>query len=538
VDVDVDVDVAGDVIGDGHDTFCDGDGDVMPVIETTRSTTGATPIAAARERARSTPRGVPLTPLFMRIREPAVAGLFYPSDPAQLRAAIRGYLDDARGHAPSAPVALIAPHAGYAYSGPIAGSAYASIAALRGRLDRVVLLGPAHRVPTRGLAIPSVDALRTPLGLVRLDTAAREQLARLPFVTIDDLPHRQEHALEVQLPFVQEVLGDVPVLPIVVGHVPPHDVARALDAIWDDRTLVIVSSDLSHYLPRRIAERTDAETRDAIEALAPERFEENSACGRLPIAGLLELAKKRGLEVTTLDLRTSGDTAGSADEVVGYGAFALTPKRTRPHEREPHEDDPHESFEASSATRHDAQLLELARRSLAHAAEHGRAPALSLDALPPALRVPGASFVTLRRRRDHALRGCIGTLEARRPLALDVVENATSAALHDPRFSPVSPEEVEGLDVSISVLASPTPLDVRSEAELLRTVRPGVDGLVIEDELGGRPRRGVFLPAVWREVPEPRDFLDALRHKAGLPPGHWSPTLRVERFTVREIGKE
>jgi len=477
----------------------------------------------------------------MRIREPAVAGLFYPTDPAQLRAAIRGYLDDARGHAPSVPVALIAPHAGYVYSGPIAGSAYASLAALRGQLDRVVLLGPAHRVLLQSLAIPSVDALRTPLGLVRVDTAAREQLARLPFVTIDDLPHRREHALEVQLPFVQEVLGDVPVLPIVVGHVHPHDVARALEAIWDERTLVIVSSDLSHYLPRRIAERTDAETRDAIEALAPERFEENSACGRLPIAGLLEIAKKRGLEVTTLDLRTSGDTAGTGDEVVGYGAFALTRKRARAHQDGPHERGPkaHDS-DASTLARdaHDAQLLELARRSLAHAAEHGRAPTLALDALPAALRAPGASFVTLRRRRDHALRGCIGTLEARRPLALDVVENATSAALHDPRFPPVSPEEVEGLDVSISVLAPPVPLDVRSEAELLRIVRPGVDGLVIEDELGGRPRRGVFLPAVWREVPEPRAFLDALRHKAGLPPGHWSPTMRVERFTVHEIGKE
>lgn len=508
----------------------------------------------ARERARSTPPRAPLTPFFMRIREPAVAGLFYPSDPTQLRAAIRGYLDDARGHAPAVPVALIAPHAGYVYSGPIAGSAYASIAALRGRLDRVVILGPAHRVPLRGLAIPSVDALRTPLGLVRLDIAARERLGPLPFVTIDDHPHRQEHALEVQLPFVQEVLGDVPVLPVVVGHVHPHDVARALEAIWDERTLVIVSSDLSHYLPRRIAERTDAETRDAIEALAPERFEENSACGRLPIAGLLELAKMRGLEVTTLDLRTSGDTAGTGDEVVGYGAFALTPKRA--HEHAPHEHASHEHashahgprengpHEHGSDPRSHAQealdrlLLELARRSLAHAAEHGRAPALSLEALPEALRAPGASFVTLRRRRDHALRGCIGTLEARRPLALDVIENATSAALHDTRFSPVSPDEVEGLDVSISVLAPPTPLDVRSEAELLRIVRPGIDGLVIEDELGGRRRRGVFLPAVWREVPDPRDFLDALRHKAGLPPGHWSPTMRVERFTVHEIGKE
>lgn len=473
----------------------------------------------------------------MRIREPFVAGLFYPSNAAQLRAAIRGYLDDARGRAPSVPVALIAPHAGYAYSGPIAGSAYASIAALRGHLDRVVILGPAHRLLLRNLAIPSFDAFRTPLGLVRIDIEARARLEQLPFVAIDDAPHRGEHGLEVQLPFVQEVLGDVPVLPIVVGHVRPEDVARVLDAVWDPRTLVIVSSDLSHYLPRGVAERADAATRDAIEALSPESFHEQSACGRVPIAGLLELAKRRGLEVTTLDLRTSGDTAGTGNEVVGYGAFAFTPEQSketlgrsglhaRRGSRRPAEEDD------------DERLLELARASLSHAAEHGRALPFSLEGVSPSLRAPGASFVTLRRREDHTLRGCIGTLSARRPLVLDVIENAAAAALHDPRFPPVKSEEVEGLGVSISVLTPPTPLEVRSEAELLRIIRPGVDGLVIEDVIDGEARRGVFLPAVWRDLPNPHELLEALRRKAGMPPGHWSPTMHVERFTVHEIGKK
>ncbi|MCA9614079.1 MAG: AmmeMemoRadiSam system protein B [Myxococcales bacterium] len=457
----------------------------------------------------------------MRIREPAVAGVFYPSDPLELRATVRRYLDEARGEAPSTPVALIAPHAGYVYSGPIAGSAYASVAALRGKIARVVLLGPAHRVAFAGLAIPDVDALRTPLGLVRLDGAARDRVRTLPFVLVDDRPHAHEHALEVQLPFVQEVLGDVPVLPIVVGRATPEQVAQVLEMLWDPSTLVIVSSDLSHYLPKNDAHRLDGQTRDAIEALAPERFEDNSACGRLPIAGLLALAKRRGLGVTTLDLRTSGDTAGTGEEVVGYGAFALT----RQASREVRLPDPQEED--------DELLLELARLSVAHAATHGRALPVTMDRLPPSLRAPGASFVTLRVHANHALRGCLGTLEASRPLALDVVENAAAAALRDPRFAPVGPDEVSGLDVSISVLGPATPIDVDSEAALLRVLRPGVDGLVLQDGA----RRGVFLPAVWRELPDAREFLAALRRKAGLPPGHWSPTTRVERFEVRELGK-
>lgn len=456
----------------------------------------------------------------MLARPPAVAGLFYPEDPFELRALVRGCLEAGRGHAPDVPRAIVAPHAGYVYSGPVAGSAYASILPLRGRISRVVLLGPSHRVAFRGLAVPSVDRFRTPLGLMRVDTAACATLVAKGLAVVDDEPHRREHSLEVQLPFLQEVLGDVALVPIVVGFAQAVEVERAIETLWDAETLVVVSSDLSHYHGQRAAERIDARTRDAIERLAPEQLEDESACGRLPIAGLLRLAKRRGLEVTTLDLRTSGDTAGPRDEVVGYGAFALTPtKRVE--------------TRGTLSDAEGATLLDLARRSVAHAARTGEPLPIDLSRLPPALTHLGASFVTLHRQRDEALRGCIGTIEARRPLALDVAENAAAAALRDTRFAPVDPDEVEGLDVSVSILEPTERLAVASEAELLRVLRPRVDGLVLTD---GR-YRGVFLPAVWEDLPDPQEFVDALRRKAGMPRGHWSPTLVVERFGVRELGK-
>lgn len=430
-------------------------------------------------------------------------------------------LCDARGPTIGRPEALIAPHAGYVYSGPIAGSAYAAVAASRGTFSRVVILGPAHRVAFDGLALPSVDGLRTPLGVVRVDVAARDRLAALPFVHVDDHPHAREHAIEVQLPFVQEVLGEVLVLPVVVGRATASEVARALDAVWEPRTLVVVSSDLSHYLPQAEARRVDEATCEAIEALAPERIGAQDACGRVPIAGLLSLAKARGLVAHRLDARTSGDTAGSGDAVVGYAAFAFVPPPS------------HEVPLSSEQVENDELLLELARLSVAHAAEHGRALRLSFEQLAPALRALGASFVTLRRHADGQLRGCLGSLDPTRPLALDVVENAAAAAIHDPRFPPVTSREVPSLDVSISVIGPREALDVGGEAELLARLRPGVDGLMIEDG----SRRAVFLPVVWRQLPDPQRFLDALRHKAGLPRGYWSGATRAWRFSVRELGK-
>ncbi len=258
-----------------------------------------------------------------RNRSPAVAGTFYPGDAAPLAQAVAAYLSHVSPVGTAPPKAIIAPHAGYIYSGPIAASIYARLAPLRGKIKRVVLAGPAHRVYVRGVAAPSVDGFDSPLGTVELDTAAIAALRRLPFVEVSDRAHAMEHSLEVHLPFLQSVLGGFSLVPLVVGDCTPRDMASAYDLLWGgEETLIVVSSDLSHYLPYDAARATDANTGRAILDLR-DSLDPEAACGAAPINGLLRIARTRGLVAEQVDLRNSGDTAGDRDRVVGYGAFAF-----------------------------------------------------------------------------------------------------------------------------------------------------------------------------------------------------------------------
>jgi hypothetical protein len=261
-----------------------------------------------------------------KTRDPSVAGLFYPADPAELARQVRGYLAAASAPDPAerAPKALIAPHAGYIYSGPVAGAAYAQIAPLAGRISRVVLLGPTHRAAIRGLAYSRAERFLTPLGAVAVDREAIAGLADLPQVRELEAPFEGEHCLEVQLPFLQITLGEFRLVPLLVGDASPDEVAEVLARLWGgDETLIVISSDLSHYLDYASARSLDARTTRAIEALQLEDIGYQQACGRIPMSGLLAEARRRGLHARTLDLRNSGDTAGPKDRVVGYGAYAV-----------------------------------------------------------------------------------------------------------------------------------------------------------------------------------------------------------------------
>jgi AmmeMemoRadiSam system protein B len=257
------------------------------------------------------------------IRQPAVAGYFYPADAVTLGQTVEQMLGAARATGGDPPKALIVPHAGYIYSGPIAATAYARLAPYRDHYRRVVLLGPCHRVPVRGLALSGADAFRTPLGDIRIDKAAVADL-HLAQLQVFDATHQYEHSLEVHLPFLQSVLGDFTLVPIVVGTASHEAVAEVLDALWDGpETLIVISSDLTHYLSYDAARAVDDETRQSIERLDAGRIGHDEACGATPIGGLLETARRRGLEVETLDLRNSGDTAGDRRRVVGYGSWAF-----------------------------------------------------------------------------------------------------------------------------------------------------------------------------------------------------------------------
>lgn len=259
------------------------------------------------------------------LRRPVVAGLFYPADATELAEAVHGYLEAASDGPPGPPPkALIAPHAGYVYSGPIAATAYRRVRSLASCVRRVVLVGPSHRVPLYGLAASSAEGFETPLGSIPLDRPALDRVGRLPQVTVLDAAHANEHSLEVHLPFLQCVLSDFTLVPLVAGDATPEDVAEVFDALWGGaETLIVVSSDLSHYHPYARARDLDAATSRAIEELRPDEIGFEAACGRVPVCGLLVAAERKGLQVKTVDLRNSGDTAGPRDEVVGYGAYVV-----------------------------------------------------------------------------------------------------------------------------------------------------------------------------------------------------------------------
>jgi len=256
------------------------------------------------------------------VRAAAVAGQFYPDDPATLRGLIQACLETTPPWTGPRVKAIIAPHAGYLYSGPIAGAAYACFLTERAHVKRILLLGPAHCVAFTGLASSSAARWATPLGEVRLDGESWNLLQDLPQMRISDEAHEAEHSLEVQLPFLQAVFDDVQIVPLLVGAASASDVAAVLERLWDGpETRIVISSDLSHYLDHERAGQKDGETREAIEQLRP--LHEDQACGCRPINGLMEAARRRGLRVQTLELRNSGDTAGDRRRVVGYGAWAF-----------------------------------------------------------------------------------------------------------------------------------------------------------------------------------------------------------------------
>jgi hypothetical protein len=458
------------------------------------------------------------------IRPPAVAGTFYPAAQDALERQLAQFMSEAdngppTGDALAIPKAIIAPHAGYVYSGPVAARAYARLAPARGRITRVVLIGPSHHLAFRGLAVDMSQAWQIPGGTVALDHDAITRIRALPMVGQLDAAHEREHALEVHVPFLRHVLGDILLVPIVAGDAPPDAVAALFDAIWGGpETLIVVSTDLSHYLDYAACQALDARTAEAIERFDEDAIGSREACGQVPTRGLLRTARRRGMAIERLDLRNSGDTAGPRDRVVGYGAWALF--------EAPADADPERArIEALGPT-----LIDLVRGGIVLGFNTGQPGRVRAEALnDPVLAAHGAAFVTLR--RGGQLRGCIGSPVAHRPLAQDVVEHAFNAAFRDPRFPKLALLELTALELSVSVLTLPTPIRFENEVDLLAQLRPGEDGLIIEDAR----RRSLYLPSVWQEIPDRRQFLGSLKLKAGLRAEHFSPSFQASRFRSIEV---
>ena len=452
------------------------------------------------------------------VRPAAVAGTFYPADARALAGTIADYLEQTGEEplAPGFPKAIIVPHAGYIYSGPVAASAYDLLRPGRGIVKRVVLLGPCHRVPVRGLAFPAAASFETPLGRVPVDARAVGAIRGLPQVMESSATHAQEHAIEVQLPFLQQALGEFSLLPLVVGDVAPEKVAEVLGRVWGGaETLIVISSDLSHYQPYEVARGIDGATVRAILGFDA-GLSHDQACGATPIAGLLIAARRHGLKPRLLDCRNSGDTAGGKDRVVGYASFALAAESP--------------SYEAG----HGKKLLRIARASIAAAMGTVGFPLSALESRKPAeeswLHEWRASFITLK--LDEDLRGCVGALEAQRPLVEDVAANARAAAFRDSRFKALTREEFVRTEIEVSLLSAPKRLMFADHDDLIARLRPGIDGIILEYGAEDAGQRATFLPQVWEGLPDPGQFIARLKQKAGIPKNTGIERCRVKRYTA------
>lgn len=455
----------------------------------------------------------------VQIMEPIVAGKFYPAEPAQLTKMVDGFLNKAGQQKIEQDIfGLIAPHAGYVYSGPVAGYAYRPLIGLK--YDLIVVLGPSHHTQRPDVAILDIDQYRTPLGTIRIDRpAVKALMSGADPLSSDDSPFRVEHSLEVQLPFLQKVLPGVPMVMIAIAR-PEHDVCRKLahklDAVLQNRrALIVASSDLSHYHPYETAQQMDQKTLALIQQMEIEKLAHQllnrklEACGTGPILTLMEFFKLRqGKEIRLAKYLNSGDTAGGKDRVVGYGAVHFLGGQQG---RGP-------MTESYLSEEDKKVLLKIARQTVESFVKTGKRPDVDIDS--DALQKDGAAFVTLRKKGD--LRGCIGHVIAREPLYLSVQNMAVAASSEDPRFPPVKEKELTDIDIEVSVL---TPMQVVEDPT---TIQVGRDGLMISK--GGR--QGLLLPQVPDEYGWDREtFLDQTCRKAGLPFGAWKePDTQILSF--------
>ena len=450
---------------------------------------------------------------------PAVwAGRFYPAHAEDLRQQIDALLVKAKSRPTlehpvphRVPRAIVLPHAGYVYSGLSA--AHGLMALPEGGIDKVVLLGPDHRVGLTRAAVSDVDAYETPFGRIPLHADARKLLAETALFQTSAASDRMEHSLEVLLPYLQHRLGAFELVPVVVGRVSPVPMARSIEGLLDERTLLVVSSDLSHYLPYEAAVARDRETLEWVKTgnLAALMAGDNRACGSVPLAVLMTIAKARGWQPTVVHYNNSGDTAGSKDRVVGYAAIVYYGGSMMGHDTPP---------APISLDPADGQaLVALARQSIARKLEKETNPAVAAmleeQLRRPVFDEPRGTFVTLKKQGQ--LRGCIGSLAARDPLKTDVATNAVNAAFRDPRFPPLNAEELDQIAIEVSVLSTPEPLPYASGENLLKILRRGVDGVIIKKGT----RRATFLPQVWDQLPSHEAFLGHLCMKAGLPENAW-----------------
>ncbi len=439
-----------------------------------------------------------------KIKQESVAGLFYPKEKEELENLINSFK-------PKAQIfnsrAVIVPHAGLIYSGDLALS---GINYLDKNLKKLFIFAPCHKVYTKHISLSSFDFWKTPLGQIKSDKKICDELVYEFGANYNDEAFLNEHAIEVQLPLVQKIFSNVEIIPVLIGEESPLIISKIISKYWQNEDVgFIISSDLSHFLDDKKAKETDSKTADMIEENDVSNFSFNMACGAIGVLGLCLFAKNNDFSLIRLGMKNSSDTTGDTSRVVGYGAWALYEGTKNDYIEKYYKD----------------FILSLSKKAISSRFTEEKTT-ISYDAV---FAQKGACFVTIQ--KEGGLRGCIGSIVAHRSLLEDLFYNAQAAAFNDPRFVPVSAEEVPQIKLAISLLSHPKEIEFSDEYDLIEKIQKDKDGIIIQD----KGKRAVYLPSVWEEIQDKRAFLNSLKMKAGFSPDYFSQTFKAFRFSVNYI---
>ncbi|MEA1925268.1 MAG: AmmeMemoRadiSam system protein B [Candidatus Altiarchaeota archaeon] len=455
-----------------------------------------------------------------RVRESVIAGSWYPGNKETLENMLEGFLDKVGNDAIEDVRALICPHAGYAYSGSVAAYGYKQ---LRNKsYSKVIMLAPSHQYPFQGVSVGDYTHYRTPLGDVPVSDESFELVSESKLFYFLEEAHLREHSLEIQLPFLQMVLDDFFIIPLVFGRLSMDEIRCAADVIighLNDETLLVVSTDLSHYHSYEEAISLDDECIKSILSMDMENALKGEMCGKYAVLTAMEIAKKMGWSPQLLKYLNSGDVTGDKSSgVVGYASIVF------------HGKNKNESAEGVVSVEQQKYLLDVARKSIEAYMDKGMPP--KVEARYSELEERAGTFVTLE--KNGQLRGCIGNIVPEKKVYISVRDNAINAAFRDPRFSPLKRSELDDLEIEVSILSVPELIRVESPQDYVNEIEAGKDGIIIQKG----DRSATYLPQVWEKIPKTELFLDSLCQKATLPIGCWGRGgVEIYRYRVQHFSE-
>lgn len=442
-----------------------------------------------------------------KIRPSAVAGKFYTGKKEELLLQLESFSKKQKNDYDYSSRAIIAPHAGYIYSGQIASNGFQY---LDKNTKNVFIIAPAHYVAVKNVALSSFEKWATPLGEIEVNQDINKELVEKFNCEFEDNAFTEEHSAEVQVPFIQHLIPHAKIIPILTGH-NCKKIADIIDYYWQNpENAFVISSDLSHFHHTNEAKRLDNITAEMIETNNVENFDPHQACGATGVCSLVNFIAQKHYSLIRIGMVNSGDITGETSSVVGYGSWIV------------YEGAKNDFIKKQFSK----QVIDICKKSISSIWDKKE---VDLKDIPPVFNQLGACFVTLEKQGN--LRGCIGSIIAHRPLIDDLIKNAQNSAFSDSRFSPLEKDEFKDLSIEVSLLSEPEKMSFKDEQDLLEQIKPLVDGIIVKDG----PYQAVYLPSVWEQLPEKETFLKSLKIKAGLAPQHFSNTFEGFRFTTEYI---